>query len=89
MRIGKTIGTVTLVEPHQTMRGGVLKLVVPLSHDELYSQGHTREPIVAWDDLGAGDGQLVAFSWRLLWEAYEVLFTWTFQCKYWGAKYTV
>ncbi len=62
MRIGKTIGTVTLVEPHQSMRGGVLKLVVPLSHDELYSQGHTREPIVAWDDLGAGDGQLVAFS---------------------------
>ena len=62
MRIGKTVGTVTLVEPHQTMRGCVLKLVVPLSHQQLRSQDTTREPIVAWDDLGAGDGQLVAFS---------------------------
>jgi ethanolamine utilization protein EutN len=51
MRLGKTIGTVTLVQPHATMRGGVLRLVVPLA-----------EPLVAWDDLGAGDGQLVAFS---------------------------
>lgn len=31
MRIGKTIGTVTLVEPHPAIRGGPLRLVVPLS----------------------------------------------------------
>lgn len=69
MRFGKTIGTVTLVEPHPTMRGGVLRLVVPLSGADLAraSGDVTRadgpaEPLVAWDDLGAGDGQLVAFS---------------------------
>lgn len=62
MRLGKTIGTVTLVEPHPTMRGGVLRLVVPLATSDLAAGDSTAEPIVAWDDLGAGDGQLVAFS---------------------------
>jgi ethanolamine utilization protein EutN len=62
MRLGKTIGTVTLVEPHTTMRGGVLKLVVPLSAADLARGDGSAEPLVAWDDLGAGDGQLVAFS---------------------------
>ena len=62
MRLGKTIGTVTLVEPHPTMRGGVLKLVVPLSTADLARGDGPAEPLVAWDDLGAGDGQLVAFS---------------------------
>ena len=62
MRLGKTIGTVTLVEPHPTMRGGVLKLVVPLSAVDLARGDGPAEPLVAWDDLGAGDGQLVAFS---------------------------
>jgi ethanolamine utilization protein EutN len=62
MRLGKTIGTVTLVEPHPTMRGGVLKLVVPLSGADLARGDGPAEPLVAWDDLGAGDGQLVAFS---------------------------
>ncbi len=62
MRLGKTIGTVTLVEPHPTMRGGVLRLVVPLSAADLTAGDGRAEPLVAWDDLGAGDGQLVAFS---------------------------
>ena len=62
MRIGKTIGTVTLVEPHPTMRGGVLRLVVPLATSDLKAGKGPAEPLVAWDDLGAGDGQLVAFS---------------------------
>lgn len=62
MRLGKTIGTVTLVEPHPTMRGGVLKVVVPLSTADLARGDGPAEPLVAWDDLGAGDGQLVAFS---------------------------
>ncbi|RLS30678.1 MAG: carbon dioxide concentrating mechanism protein CcmL [Planctomycetota bacterium] len=67
MRLGRTIGTVTLVEPHPTMRGGALRLVVPLSAADL-SVGDAvdatgqAEPLIAWDDLGSGDGQLVAFS---------------------------
>ena len=62
MRLGKTIGTVTLVQPHATMRGGVLRLVVPLATADLAAGDGSAEPLVAWDDLGAGDGQLVAFS---------------------------
>lgn len=62
MRIGKTIGTVTLVEPHASVRGGVFRLVVPLSSADLKAGDGPAEPLVAWDDLGAGEGQLVAFS---------------------------
>jgi ethanolamine utilization protein EutN len=62
MRLGKTIGTVTLVEPHPTMRGGALRLVVPMTTADLARGDGPAEPLVAWDDLGAGDGQLVAFS---------------------------
>jgi ethanolamine utilization protein EutN len=62
MRLGKTIGTVTLVEPHAAVRGGVFRLVVPLAATELAAGDGPAEPLVAWDDLGAGEGQLVAFS---------------------------
>ncbi len=62
MRIGKTIGTVTLVEPHDAVRGGVFRLVVPLAAGDLARGDGPAEPLVAWDDLGAGEGQLVAFS---------------------------
>ena len=62
MRLARTIGTVTLVEPHPTVRGGVLKVVVPLAAADLARGDGAAEPLVAWDDLGAGDGQLVAFS---------------------------
>lgn len=62
MRLGTTIGTVTLVEPHPSMRGGALRLVVPLAAADLQRGDGPAEPLVAWDDLGAGDGQLVAFS---------------------------
>jgi ethanolamine utilization protein EutN len=62
MRIGKTIGTVTLVEPHVAVRGGVFRLVVPLAAADLAAGDGPAEPLVAWDDLGAGEGQVVAFS---------------------------
>ena len=65
MRLARTIGTVTLVEPHPTVRGGVFRVLVPLTAADLAAgdDGHpTAEPLVAWDDLGAGDDQLVAFS---------------------------
>ena len=62
MRIGLTIGTVTLVEPHETVRGGALRLVVPLAASDIARGDGPAEPLVAWDDLGAGDGQIVAFS---------------------------
>ena len=62
MRLGKTIGTVTLVEPHPAVRGGVFRVVVPLGPGDLAAGDGPAEPLIAWDDLGAGDGQLVAFS---------------------------
>jgi microcompartment protein CcmK/EutM len=62
MRIGKTIGTVTLVEPHPAVRGGAFRVVVPLAVGDLAAGDGAAEPLVAWDDLGAGEGQLVAFS---------------------------
>jgi len=62
MRLGKTIGTVTLVEALPTLRGGSLRMVVPLAASDLEAGDGPAEPLVAWDDLGAGDGQLVAFS---------------------------
>ena len=62
MRLGKTIGTVTLVEPHANIRGGVFRVVVPLATVDLAAGDGPAEPLVAWDDLGAGEGQLVAFS---------------------------
>lgn len=62
MRLARTIGTVTLVEPHDSIRGGALRLLVPLGPGDLATGDGPAEPLVAWDDLGAGDGQLVAFS---------------------------
>ncbi len=62
MRIGRTIGSVTLVNAHPTMRGGILRLVVPLRQQDLDAEDGPAEPLVAWDALGAGEGQLVAFS---------------------------
>jgi ethanolamine utilization protein EutN len=70
MRLAFTIGTVTLVEPHPAMRGGPLRVIVPLAAGDVagVATGRTlpadlaAEPLVAWDDLGSGDGQLVAFS---------------------------
>jgi ethanolamine utilization protein EutN len=35
---------------------------VPLAAADLERGDGPAEPLVAWDDLGAGDGQLVAFS---------------------------
>lgn len=62
MRIARTIGSITLVNAHPSMRGGVLRIVVPLREQDLDRGDGPAEPLIAWDELGAGDGQLVAFS---------------------------
>jgi ethanolamine utilization protein EutN len=61
MRIAEVIGTVTLCQSLPSFRGARLKLAVPLSLDNL--QGHTEadaEPVVVWDELGAGVGDKIA-----------------------------
>jgi ethanolamine utilization protein EutN len=40
----------------------VFRLVVPLAAADLAAGDGPAEPLVAWDDLGAGEGQVVAFS---------------------------
>ena len=62
MRIGRIIGSVTLSEAHQKMKGGLLRLVVPLRAEDLDNEDGPTEAIIAWDELGAGNGQLIAFS---------------------------
>ncbi len=63
MRIAQVIGTVTLCRSHPSFVGARLRLVVPLSLDDL--QGKTEpaaEPLVLWDQLGAGLGDKVAMA---------------------------
>jgi ethanolamine utilization protein EutN len=63
MRIAKVVGTVTLNRSHPSMSGAPFKLVVPVSLAEL---ADGREPaadvLVAYDELGAGVGSLIAIS---------------------------
>ena len=62
MRLARVIGSVTLSQSHPAMRGGMLRLLVPLSANNLTAGDGSAEPLVAWDSLGAGLGQMVAFS---------------------------
>lgn len=63
MRIAKVVGTVTLNRWHPSMDGAVYKLVVPLSLRELAGdEPPSAEELVAYDELGAGLGALVAVS---------------------------
>ena len=63
MRIAEIVGTVTLNRSHPSLAGGVFKLAVPLSLDNLLD----REPpdaddLVLYDELGSGIGSRVALS---------------------------
>ncbi len=63
MRIAKVVGTVTMNNPHPSMIGARLRLIVPLSLAELRDGVEPQaDEIVAWDDLGTGIGSLVAIS---------------------------
>jgi microcompartment protein CcmK/EutM len=63
MRIAEVIGTVTLNRIHPSFRGARLKLVVPLSLDDLAGKTQpAADPLVSWDELGAGLGNRVAIS---------------------------
>jgi len=63
MRIGKVIGPVTLNRQHPSMTGARFKLVVPLSLDNLTGRSDAMaEEIVVYDELGAGQGNLIAVS---------------------------
>ena len=63
MRIMETIGTVTLSRCHPSLDAAVWRLAVPLMHEGLLGGESGRtEPIVILDELGAGDGCMLAVS---------------------------
>jgi len=63
MRIMESIGTVTLSRCHPELNAAVWKVAVPLMHAGLLGEGSGRtEPIVILDELGAGQGSLLAVS---------------------------
>ncbi len=63
MRIAEVIGTVTLSRRHPNLQGGSFRVAVPLSLENLRRSDAPRaEPLIAYDDLGAGVGSLVGVS---------------------------
>ena len=63
MRIGKVIGRVTLGASYETLAGGRFLLVEV--QDRFSLAGRPRqsaESLVVYDHLGAGQGDLIAFS---------------------------
>jgi microcompartment protein CcmK/EutM len=63
MRIAEIIGTVTLNRCHPTFDGATLKLAVPLSLDDLKQDRVSKEePLVIYDEFGAGIGSRIMLS---------------------------
>jgi ethanolamine utilization protein EutN len=63
MRIGEVIGSVTLNRVHPTLTGATLRLVTPLTLAELLDNAAPQgETLVVYDELGAGQGSIVALS---------------------------
>lgn len=63
MRIAEVVGKLTLNRCHPSFQGANLKLVIPLSADDLVrDEPAAAETLVAWDELGAGHGAYIALS---------------------------
>jgi ethanolamine utilization protein EutN len=57
------IGTVTLNRWHESLRGGRYRVAVPLSLENLRGESQPdAEGLVVYDELGAGEGSLIALS---------------------------
>lgn len=63
MRIMECIGNVTLSKAAEFLEGASWKIAVPLTHEGINGADSGRtEPIVIFDELGAGNGNLMAVS---------------------------
>lgn len=63
MRIAEVVGNVTLNRCHPSFEGANLKLVIPLTlEDVARGEAGGSEPLVAWDELNAGLGARIALS---------------------------
>ena len=63
MRIGKVVGRLCLHQSYETLVGGRFLIVEVQDRHSLAGKARqSRESVVVYDHLGAGDGELVAFS---------------------------
>ena len=63
MRVGKVVGRVTLQPLYDTLVGGRFLIVEVQDRHALAGKGRqSAESLVVYDHLGAGPGELVAFS---------------------------
>jgi ethanolamine utilization protein EutN len=63
VRIGKVVGRLCLHRSYETLVGGRFLIVeVQDRHSLAGRPRQTRESVVVYDHLGAGDGEMVAFS---------------------------
>ena len=63
MRVAETIGTVTLSKCHPTLQGATWLVAVPLTLEGLAGKRAGRgEPVVVFDEFGAGVGTRIAVS---------------------------
>jgi len=63
MRIAQIVGTVTLNSLHPSFKGASLKLAVRLSLNNLTGRTEPEyDPVVVWDELGAGIGDKIALA---------------------------
>ena len=63
MRIGKVMGRVCLTQTYETLVGG--RFVIVEVQDRFSLAGEKRKSadhVVVYDNLGAGDGDLIAFT---------------------------
>ncbi len=63
MRIGKVKGRVCLAQVYETLVGGRFLIVEVQDRFSLSGQARkTTESVVVYDNLGAGEGDLIAFT---------------------------
>jgi len=63
MKIARVLGTVTLSRCHPSFAGASLKLVAPLTLDEIENDSYpAADTLVAWDELGVGIDSKVTIS---------------------------
>lgn len=64
MRLGRVLGTVTLSQFDPSYRAGRWLVVRPLDGPDILNEnGPNRQPsLVVYDNLGAGEGDMIAFS---------------------------
>jgi ethanolamine utilization protein EutN len=63
MRIARILGTVTLNRSLDSFAAARLRVAVPLELKDLDTdQLPATETVIVWDELGAGEGSLIALS---------------------------